>query len=127
MTSGLDTRPPSERDAEDGANPRLVVIDRDGNQRELEWTVGHTSMMELLRENDLPILASCGGTASCATCHVYLEPAIVAQLGERSDDERELLEECAAFDGWSSRLSCQISRTGLLDGRTVTLAPEEDE
>jgi ferredoxin, 2Fe-2S len=127
MTSGLDTRPPSERDGADGADPRLVVIDRDGDQRELEWSAGQASLMELLRDNDLPILASCGGTASCATCHVYLEPAIVAQLGERGDDERELLEECAAFDGRSSRLSCQITRTRLLDGGTVTLAPEEDE
>lgn len=127
MTSGLDTRLPSERDGEDSADPRLVVIDRDGDQRALEWTTDHASLMELLRDNDLPILASCGGTASCATCHVYLEPAIVARLGERGDDERELLEECTAFDERSSRLSCQITRTRQLDGSTVTLAPEEDE
>lgn len=127
MTPRLDTQLLSRQAGDDGANPRIVVVGRDGERRELEWTTAERSLMELLRDNDLPVLASCGGTASCATCHVYLEPAIVAELGERSEDEKELLEECDSFDERASRLSCQVARTRLLGGTTVTLAPEEDE
>lgn len=49
--------------------------------------------MEALRDNDLPVLASCGGTASCATCHVFLDKEVFDTLGERSEDELELLVE----------------------------------
>ena len=30
---------------------------------------------EIIRENDLPIEAACGGCCACATCHVYVDEA----------------------------------------------------
>lgn len=103
----------------------INVVDRDGQRRGVEWEPGQ-SLMETLRDNDFPILASCGGTASCATCHVFLDKAVVDTLGPRSSDELELLEEQEAYDPHTSRLSCQIERRESLDGITVTIAPEED-
>ena len=78
-----------------------------------------------LRDNDLPVLASCGGTASCATCHVFLAEEVFDALGERSEDEIELLVEAEGYRECGSRLSCQLDFTKDLDGVTVTLAPEE--
>ncbi|MFB9073390.1 2Fe-2S iron-sulfur cluster-binding protein [Citricoccus parietis] len=82
--------------------------------------------MEALRDNDFPVLASCGGTASCATCHVFLPETVVEQLGERSEDEAELLEDADHFDEARSRLSCQVKQDESLDGLAVEIAPEED-
>ncbi|GAA4670694.1 2Fe-2S iron-sulfur cluster-binding protein [Gordonia humi] len=103
----------------------INVVDRDGASRSVEWEPGQT-LMETLRDNDFEVLASCGGTASCATCHVFLDKSIVDELGERSEDELELLEESEHYDANRSRLSCQVDAREALDGATVTVAPEED-
>ena len=52
--------------------PKLIVTDREGEPHELDATVGW-SVMEIIRENNLPIEAACGGCCACATCHVYVE------------------------------------------------------
>ena len=100
------------------------AIDRGGVTHTLPWEP-EQSLMECLRDNDLPVLASCGGNAACSTCHVYLDPEVVASLGERGEDEADLLEETDYFQPDSSRLSCQIRWSERLDGITVTLAPED--
>lgn len=102
----------------------INVIDRCGGERRIDWTPDQ-SLMECLRDNDLPVLASCGGTASCSTCHVYLAPGVVASLGGRSEDEIELLEENEWFRNLVSRLSCQIGFDQSLSDIVVELAPEE--
>ena len=103
---------------------RINVIDRDGGQHAIDWETDQ-SLMEALRDNDLPVLASCGGTSSCATCHVFLDAKVVDALGAPEEDELELLQEAEAYRAEASRLSCQISHCESLDGTTVTLAPEE--
>ncbi|GAB13459.1 2Fe-2S ferredoxin [Arthrobacter globiformis NBRC 12137] len=103
---------------------KLTVVDREGATHDLEWEPGQ-SMMEALRDNDLPVLASCGGTASCATCHVFLEQEVFDTLEDRSEDELELLVEAEGYRECGSRLSCQVGFSRDLDGVTVTLAPEE--
>ena len=104
---------------------KLNVTDRDGATRQIDWEPQH-SLMETLRDNDFPILASCGGTASCATCHVFLPKGVVEALGERSEDEAELLEDSACYDAETSRLACQVQQDDSLDGVEVIIAPEED-
>ena len=106
------------------SNNTLTVVDREGATHDLEWEPDQ-SMMEALRDNDLPVLASCGGTASCATCHVFLEQEVFNTLEERSDDELELLVEAEGYRECGSRLSCQVRFSRELNGVTVTLAPEE--
>ncbi|KAA9164428.1 (2Fe-2S)-binding protein [Amycolatopsis acidicola] len=103
----------------------VTALDREGESHELSWEPDQ-SLMEALRDNGLPVLASCGGTASCATCHVFLDPELVGRLGERSEDELELLEETEYYDEATSRLSCQVAHDAALDGITVRLAPEEE-
>ncbi|WAH96317.1 2Fe-2S iron-sulfur cluster-binding protein [Arthrobacter sp. MMS18-M83] len=103
----------------------INVIDREGAVREVEWEP-EQSLMETLRDNDFPILASCGGTVSCATCHVFLEKPVVESLSPRTEDELELLEDAEAYNPEASRLSCQIKQCSSLAGINVTLAPEED-
>jgi len=100
----------------------ILVTDRDGEQHAVEATLGW-SVMEIIREHDLPIEAACGGCCACATCHVYVDPSWQAKLGTPSDDEDRMLDEAYQVQE-TSRLSCQISFTEDLDGLKVTLAPE---
>jgi ferredoxin, 2Fe-2S len=100
----------------------IVVIDRAGAEHVIEATPGW-SVMEIIRENDLPIEAACGGCCACATCHVYVDAAWLEQLTPASDEEDRMLDEAYQVQA-NSRLSCQIPFTGALDGLKVTLAPE---
>lgn len=103
--------------------PTLKVIDRDGREHEVPSRSG-LKIMETLRELDYGVAAVCGGMCSCATCHVYVDPAWVTKIPAPMSDERELLQELAHHKD-SSRLSCQIEMTDALDGLRVIIAPDE--
>jgi ferredoxin, 2Fe-2S len=104
--------------------PRLSVITRAGEERSFEAN-GHGTLMEAIRDNGFDeLLAICGGCCSCATCHVHVDPAFVAKLPARSDDEVTLLEGLDHFKE-NSRLSCQIRIADALDGLKVRIAPEQ--
>ena len=101
---------------------KVFVTDRDGVQHELEGEIGW-SVMEIIRENNLPIEAACGGCCACATCHVYVDPKWLGKLQAADDDENMMLDEAFEVQD-NSRLSCQIRYTAELDGLEVKLAPE---
>jgi 2Fe-2S ferredoxin len=100
----------------------IVVTDREGAEHVIEGTPGW-SVMEIIRENDLPVEAACGGCCACATCHVYVDPAWLGKLDAASDEEDRMLDEAYQVQE-NSRLSCQIPFAEALDGLKVTLAPE---
>jgi 2Fe-2S ferredoxin len=102
--------------------PTMHVTDREGAEHTLEATPGW-SVMEIIRENDLPIEAACGGCCACATCHVYIGEGWLEKLTPATDEEDRMLDEAFQVQP-NSRLSCQLPFTAELDGLTVTLAPE---
>jgi 2Fe-2S ferredoxin len=104
--------------------PKLVVVTREGEESVFEAETG-LSVMEIIRDNGVDeLLALCGGCCSCATCHVYVDPAFAGLLPDMSDDENDLLDSSDHRDE-RSRLSCQLAMTEELDGLTVTIAPED--
>lgn len=104
--------------------PKLVVVTREGDESVFEADTG-LSVMEIIRDNGVDeLLALCGGCCSCATCHVYVDPAFAAILPEMSDDENDLLDSSDHRTD-TSRLSCQLQMTDELDGMVVTIAPED--
>jgi 2Fe-2S ferredoxin len=104
--------------------PKLVVVTREGDESVFEADTG-LSVMEIIRDNGVDeLLALCGGCCSCATCHVYVDPAFAAILPEMSDDENDLLDSTDHRND-TSRLSCQLQMTDELDGLIVTIAPED--
>ena len=104
---------------------QLKVIDRDGVEYQVDAKPG-VSVMEVLRDGgDFGVAAICGGLCSCATCHVYVDPAWFGRLKGRHNDEQEILTALSSFEPNRSRLSCQIPFTAELDGLQVTVAPEE--
>jgi len=102
----------------------ITVTDRDGVTHALEGLDGWR-VMEVIRDNGLPIKAECGGACACATCHVYVDAAWFSKLTPMSDEEHAMMDE--AYDVKpNSRLSCQILLNDSLAGLAVTLAPEMD-
>jgi len=83
------------------------------------------SVMEAIRDNGFDeLLALCGGCCSCATCHVYVDPAFAGKIAPMSEDENDLLDSSDHRND-QSRLSCQIQITGELEGLKITIAPED--
>ena len=102
--------------------PTIEVIDRDGTSHHLEAKTGW-KLMEVIRDQGLPIEAACGGCASCATCHVYVDAAWAEKLPAKSEEEEDMLDLALEVQA-TSRLSCQVEVTEALDGLKVTLAPD---
>jgi 2Fe-2S ferredoxin len=102
----------------------VTVEDLDGNTHTLEALEGY-SLMEVIRDNGLPIKAECGGACSCATCHVYVDNAWVEKVPQVSSEEINMLDEAFCVED-NSRLSCQIIINEELDGLKVTIAPNGD-
>jgi 2Fe-2S ferredoxin len=101
-----------------------MVTDRGGQARPIEADAG-LSLMEAIRASGSDeLLALCGGCCSCATCHVYVDPAFAALLPAMGEDEDDLLD-CSTHRDDRSRLSCQLPVTAALAGLRVTIAPEE--
>lgn len=77
------------------------------------------SVMQIATSNALPgIDAECGGSLSCATCHVYVDESWMHLTDEADETERAMLE-FAEDPKPTSRLSCQIKYTDDLDGLVV--------
>jgi 2Fe-2S ferredoxin len=102
---------------------RMTVVDRDDKEHDIEAKTG-LKVMEILRELDYGVAAICGGLCSCATCHVYVDPAWVSRLPAKQSDEQELLTELSDYRPESSRLSCQVDFTEALSGLKVKIAPD---
>jgi len=103
--------------------PQIFVTDRDGGDHTLDATSG-ISVMENIRDAGIDeLLALCGGSCSCATCHVYVDESFQATVGAPNEDESELLDS-SDHRRPNSRLSCQIVFEDALDGLRVTIAPE---
>ena len=104
--------------------PTIHVTDIYGKQHTIEGIYG-LKLMEILREYDFGIAASCGGFCSCATCHVYVDHAWIDRLPDRQSDEEDLLSMLTTYEKHVSRLSCQVEFTPALDGIVLKVAPEE--
>jgi len=96
----------------------ITYISSSGEAIQVEGVAG-ASLMQLATAQGVPgIVAECGGSLSCATCHVYVDAAWTAAVGPPGETEATMLEFAEAPRA-SSRLSCQIRYTTALDGLIV--------
>jgi ferredoxin, 2Fe-2S len=103
--------------------PTLKVTDRNGTEHTVDTRTGR-KVMEVLRDLDYGVAATCGGMCSCATCHVYVDTDWFDKLPTAGIDERELLSALTHCRS-NSRLSCQVEVTPASDGLTLAIAPDE--
>ncbi|PSL02561.1 2Fe-2S iron-sulfur cluster-binding protein [Cecembia rubra] len=103
----------------------FTVEDHDGNRQTVEAPddMG-LSLMEVLKASEYPVLATCGGMALCATCHVEVLEGENA-LGEATDVELDQLENLPEYFP-TSRLACQVRISTLLEGAVIKLRGEDN-
>jgi len=98
----------------------ITYIEHDGTEHKVSAEDG-ISVMENALQNGVPgIDADCGGQCSCATCHVFVDPAWMETVGTRSEMEVSMLDLNPEANEYS-RLSCQIPVTEVLDGLVVRM------
>ena len=88
----------------------------DGREITAEVTAGHSLMEAAVAANVPGIIGACGGTMSCATCHVHVTDDWRAKVGGPSDFEDAMLDIVEGPRTEASRLSCQIEMSDTLDG-----------
>jgi len=103
----------------------FIVEDLEGNRQTIEAPddMG-LSLMEILKASEYPVLATCGGMALCATCHVEILEG-ESELGQATDLELDQLENLPEFYD-KSRLACQIRISSLLEGAVIKLRGEDN-
>lgn len=99
----------------------IRFIAADQSAQDIDARTGQSLMEAAVAANVQGIEADCGGTLTCATCHVHVPAPWSSQLPAPSADEQAMLEFTASARGPDSRLSCQIPLTPALDGLVVHL------
>jgi 2Fe-2S ferredoxin len=95
---------------------KATWIQEDGNAITLDVKPG-TTLMEAATAKGVPlIIGECGGSMSCATCHVVVDPSWTDRAGPPSGFEDQMLDTTEADRQPNSRLSCQITMRADLDG-----------
>ncbi|SEL11571.1 2Fe-2S iron-sulfur cluster-binding protein [Parapedobacter koreensis] len=103
------------------ANIHITVEGQNGEIRQLEIPEGiNLSLMEVLKASDYPILATCGGMALCATCHIHVLEGL-ENLEPHTDAELDMLDTLPDADEYS-RLACQIRLTPSIDGLKIRVS-----
>lgn len=100
--------------------PRIVFVEAGGRRHEVEAKLGE-SVMQAATGNLVPgIVADCGGSCCCATCHAYVDPPWAARMPRIGADEANMLDGVVEPRP-GSRLTCQIAVTETLDGAVFHL------
>lgn len=102
----------------------ITVIDREGVEHSgVDWE-DDESLMECLVRNSFPILATCGGNASCSTCHSFLDQVSFETAGDIDEDEADVLDSLTEEEREpTSRLTCQVPWDDDLEGAVVRIGP----
>lgn len=103
--------------------PKAVFILTDRREHEIE-VVRHESLMRAAVRNNVDgIAGECGGSLTCATCHVYVDPGWADRLPAPDDAEQDMLQFTAADRRPTSRLCCQIRMSDALAGIRCEVPP----
>jgi 2Fe-2S ferredoxin len=103
--------------------PNIIFIEPDGTRREVAAEIGESAMEAAKRNAIDNILAECGGSCICATCHVYVPAESAHLLQAPQAMELDTLEFTAEDVRPESRLACQIKLTEAHNGLILQVAP----
>ena len=103
---------------------KITIEDRNGEHQEVEIPEEISlSLMEVLKASGYAILATCGGMALCATCHVQVLNGL-ERLNEAGNDEMDMLDTIPDAN-YDSRLACQIRMSQNLSGMLFRIKGDE--
>jgi len=99
---------------------RITFVQPDGARQEIEAEVGESLMANAKARGVDGIIAECGGSLVCGTCHVYLDDTGFALAGPPQNFEIDLLDNVRE-PRLTSRLSCQILVSTEMDGMIINV------
>lgn len=105
--------------------PKVIYIEAEGKVHEIDLPLGATFMEGAVQNDVKGIIAECGGSCMCATCHVYVDDAFLDLLPEMEEEEDEMLEGTTAERTANSRLGCQVRASKALDGIILRIPKEK--
>lgn len=97
----------------------ITYVEFGGARKTFAVPDGWTVMQGAVANGVAGIVAECGGSCACATCHVYVDEASLGKLPPKLEGEIAMLDSVAAELRPASRLSCQIKVTPALDGLVI--------
>jgi 2Fe-2S ferredoxin len=98
---------------------KATWILQDGSSVTHDVAEGTSLMAAAVAKGVTGIVGECGGSLSCATCHVVVDPAWANRAGVAEGFEEDMLDVADAPREATSRLSCQIKMRAELDGIVV--------
>lgn len=101
---------------------KVIFIEEGGNRREIDAKAGDPLMYSAKDAGVEGIVAECGGSAMCGTCHCYLVEAPNGPLPDPDVAEADTIEFNANEPTERSRLTCQIVVTDALEGAVFEVA-----
>ncbi len=102
----------------------ITFIESTGIVHTVDASIERT-LMQIAVEHRVPgILAECGGSCSCGTCHAYMDPSRLAAFLDISETEAFMLE-IVPDPRPESRLCCQIPMQAAFDGMVIHLPSEQ--
>ena len=101
--------------------PKINYISHQGDRHEIDVPLGDSVMEGAIRNGIDGIVAECGGSCLCATCHVYVDEAFLPLLAPVGEEQDAMLDSTACERRPNSRLSCQIPVKPELDGLIVRM------
>ena len=113
----------AEPQASKPASPSILVTFRgsDGNNQAVAAKPGASVMQAATQQGVEGIIAQCGGSCACGTCHVILSPQDLGRFPAPDDMEDSMLDCVAAGRTPTSRLGCQLVLTVAHDGLVLEL------
>ena len=101
--------------------PRVTYISHDDKSTTLDIDIGTSVMQAAVLHGVDGIVAECGGSCMCATCHVYVQEDQLAITPPMDADEDAMLDGTASPRRPNSRLSCQLVVSAQMDGLVVRM------
>lgn len=101
---------------------QVTFIEADGTRRTIDAREGEPLMIAARNIGVRGIVAECGGSAMCATCHCYVVETPGGALPKPRADEADTIEFNAHEPRENSRLTCQITVTPALEGAVFEVA-----
>lgn len=101
--------------------PTVSFISSDGTKKDVEIPNGQSAMKGAIANGVRGIVAECGGSAMCGTCHVYVDDGFLDRLPPMSLDENAMLDTTASPREVNSRLICQVILNDELAGLILNI------
>jgi 2Fe-2S ferredoxin len=105
--------------------PNIIYISDAGDTITVDVPAGDSVMEGAIQNGIDGIVAECGGSCLCATCHVYVEQKFLPLLHPPDENENAMLESTASGRKPNSRLSCQLRVSPELEGLIVHTPPTQ--